>query len=195
MWKRIEEKISNPAGSAESATPVREAPPAHAMPQYPERAVQFEPEPAKPAAALLGKSVHIRGELRASEDLYIDGQVEGSIELRDHLLTIGPSGKVQANINAKKVIILGSVKGNIRAVDSVDVRKSGSLVGDLVVAGISIAEGAYFKGSIDIQKAGEAPSKPEQPKAAMEPPPRPVTSAPAPSPSKFAGVAGGARSS
>ena len=182
MWKRLEEKMNNPNGSADPASPVREATTAPPMPQFPPRTGDIPHETAKPAAAHIGKSVQIKGELRASEDLYIDGLVEGSIELRDHQLTVGPSGKVQANVNAKKVIIIGTVKGNIRAVDSVDVRKTGSLVGDLVVAGVIIAEGAYFKGSIDIQKAGEAVKKPDEPKA-MEPPPRAV------SPGQFAGVA------
>jgi cytoskeletal protein CcmA (bactofilin family) len=184
MWKRQEEKPSNPFASSMPA-PVREEAPFPST-QFPEKTTDFGQETAKPSAANIGKSLQVKGELRGSEDLYIDGQVEGSIELRDYSLTVGPSGKVHANINAKKVIIHGSVKGNIRAVDSVDVRKSGSLMGDLVVAGVIIAEGAYFKGSIDIQKAGEAEKKASEPKASAPP-------APSLPPSRFAGVASGAK--
>ena len=100
----------------------------------------------------------IRGELSGSEDLYIDGQVEGTIELREHNLTVGPNGRVNANVNAKEVIVQGAVKGNIRAVDRVEIRKSGSVAGDLVAARIVIEDGAFFKGSIDIQKGGDGKS-------------------------------------
>jgi len=82
--------------------------------------------------------------LSGSEDLYIDGQVEGTIELRDHNLTVGPNGRVDANVNAKEVVLLGSVKGNIRASERVEIRKSGSLVGDLVSARVTIEDGGVF---------------------------------------------------
>jgi cytoskeletal protein CcmA (bactofilin family) len=109
--------------------------------------------------AHIGKSVLVRGELSGSEDLYIDGQVEGTIELREHNLTVGPNGRVDANVNAKEVILLGTVKGNIKAVERVEIRKSGSLVGDLIAARVIIEDGAYFKGSIDIQKSTAAAPK------------------------------------
>ena len=128
-------------------------------------------EAPKSAVAHIGKSVLVKGELSGSEDLYIDGQVEGTIELREHNLTIGPNGRVDANINAKEIILLGTVKGNIRAAERVEIRKSGSLVGDLVAARVTIEDGAYFKGSIDIQKAGHPAAKPAEPKKAETPPP------------------------
>ncbi|MBI4458699.1 MAG: polymer-forming cytoskeletal protein [Acidobacteria bacterium] len=132
------------------------------MPQ--ERRTESGPELARSSAvAHIGKSVLIKGELSGSEDLYVDGQVEGSIELREHNLTVGPNGRVQANVNAKEVVVNGTLKGNVRAVDRVEIRKSGSLVGDLVAARVVIEDGAYFKGSIDIQKGSEAP-KPGEPK-------------------------------
>ncbi|MBI3934019.1 MAG: polymer-forming cytoskeletal protein [Acidobacteria bacterium] len=118
----------------------------------------------KSTVAHIGKSVVIRGELSGSEDLYIDGQVEGTIELREHHLTVGPNGRVQANVNAKEVVIQGSVKGNVRAIDRVEIRKSGSLTGDLVAARVVIEDGAFFKGSIDIQKGGDAHARIPEPK-------------------------------
>ena len=125
------------------------------------------------AVAHIGKSVVIRGELSGSEDLYIDGQVEGTIELREHNLTVGPNGRVNANVNAKEVIVQGAVKGNIRAVDRVEIRKSGSVAGDLVAARIVIEDGAFFKGSIDIQKGGDGKSgsapKPAESSSAAQP--------------------------
>ncbi|HWP85945.1 MAG TPA: polymer-forming cytoskeletal protein [Terriglobia bacterium] len=121
-------------------------------------------EGAKSAVASIGKSVVIKGELSGSEDLYIDGQVEGTIELREHHLTVGPNGRVQANINAKEVVLQGTVKGNVRAVDRVEIRKSGSLTGDIVAARVVIEDGAFFKGSIDIQKAGDSHARASEPK-------------------------------
>jgi cytoskeletal protein CcmA (bactofilin family) len=161
MWKRKEdEPVVNPVVNL----PVKEVTPVSTMPQ--ERKIETHPEtPSRAAVAHIGKSVVIKGELSGSEDLYIDGQVDGTIELREHNLTVGPNGRVQADINAKEVVVQGSVKGNIRAVDRVDLRKSGSLVGDLVAARVIIEDGAYFKGSIDIQKGVEA-AKPAEPKKA-----------------------------
>lgn len=109
-----------------------------------------------PGVAYVGRSIIIRGELSGSEDLYIDGQVEGAIELREHNLTIGPNGRIQANINAKEIVIEGGVKGNVHALGRVEIRRTGSLSGDMVAERIVIEDGAFFKGSIDIQKAGES---------------------------------------
>ena len=162
MWKRKEEK-QEPV-----INPVKEVTTVSTMPQ--ER--KFEPsyETAKGAVAHIGKSVLIKGELSGSEDLYIDGQVEGTIELREHNLTVGPNGRVQANVNAKEVIVHGSLKGNVRAVDRIDIRKSGTVVGDLVAMRVVIEDGAFFKGSIDIQKGSEAAPKAAEPKKAEVPP-------------------------
>jgi cytoskeletal protein CcmA (bactofilin family) len=169
MWQRQEEKTNNPVGAALPANPMMEETPLSPPPPLTERIGEVGHGTTNFAPAHIGQFLHIKGELRGSEDLHIDGQVEGSIELRDHQLTVGPTGQVQANVNAKKVVIWGSVKGNIHAVDRVDVQKSGSLVGDIVVAGVIIAEGAYFKGSIDIQKAGEGKIKPGEPKEVAPP--------------------------
>ena len=102
--------------------------------------------------ATIGKAVKVNGQIFAKEDLYVDGDVEGTIESQDNKVTIGPNGRVQASIRAREVVILGQVQGNVEAADKVDLRKDGKLVGDIISARISIEDGALFKGSIDIRK-------------------------------------------
>jgi cytoskeletal protein CcmA (bactofilin family) len=104
--------------------------------------------------AHIGKSVIIKGELTGSEDLYIDGQVDGTIELRSNNLTIGPNGQVKANVNAKGVIVQGKLEGNINASERAELRKSAIAVGDIITKRVSIEDGAYFKGKVDIQRDG-----------------------------------------
>ncbi len=177
MWKSKEEREEPTSYSAVKSS--KEASPVSANPQV----SKSEPwaDPGKSAVAHIGKSVVIRGELSGSENLYIDGQVEGTIELREHNLTVGPNGRVQAHVNAKEVIIQGTIQGDIRAVDRVDIRKSGALTGDLVAARVVIEDGAFFKGSIDIQKGteggkpGEA-RKPEALSASSAGSPKPAAS-------------------
>ncbi|CAN5860546.1 hypothetical protein BH18ACI5_BH18ACI5_08740 [soil metagenome] len=110
-------------------------------------------------AVNIGKSVVIKGELNGSEDLTIEGQVEGKIELRQNVLTIGPNGRIKAQVFAKAVIILGEVVGNVSASEKVDIRDNGSVDGDIASPRVAIAEGAHFRGSIDMQKAGAKPEK------------------------------------
>jgi cytoskeletal protein CcmA (bactofilin family) len=105
----------------------------------------------------------IKGEVTGSESLYIDGRVEGSINLSGNRVTVGRNGVVAANINAREIVVLGKVRGNLTASDRVDIRSDGSLTGDVVAARISIEDGAFFKGGIDIRKAG---GKAEDAKAA-----------------------------
>ena len=93
--------------------------------------------------------MQIKGEIRAREELMVDGEVEGMLESQS-VLTVGPNGKVRAGIKAREVIIFGSVRGNVEVVEKIAIREQGSLVGDIKAAGISIDDGAYFKGSIDI---------------------------------------------
>ena len=102
--------------------------------------------------ANIGKSVVIKGELCGSEDLFLDGRVQGSIELRGHNLTIGPNGQVQANVNAKGVFIQGKLEGDVQATDRVELRKSAVMTGDIVTQRVAIEDGAYLKGKVDIQK-------------------------------------------
>jgi len=145
----------------------------------PERATmtptpQSSPEPGPVAAAprpnvtttadqaTIGKSLVIKGEVTGSEALYIDGRVEGSINLAGNRVTVGRNGVVNASVTAREIVVLGKVKGNLTASDRVDIRSDGSLTGDVIAARISIEDGAYFKGGIDIRKGG-APASQGQP--------------------------------
>ena len=133
-----------------------------------------EPELSR-GAALIGKSVLVKGQVFSREDLCVDGELEGTLELQEHRVTIGPNGKVQASIKAREVVIIGTVRGNIEASDKIDIRKDAKLVGDIKTARIVIEDGAYFKGSIDIQK-------PEVNRAPAAAPPRPAAAAAAAAP-------------
>jgi cytoskeletal protein CcmA (bactofilin family) len=115
--------------------------------------------------AHIGRSVVIKGELSGSEDLYVDGTVEGTIQLVSNSLVIGPNGHVHADVNAKSVIVQGELEGNIRASERAELRKSAVIVGDIVTQRIAIEDGAYFKGKVEIQKEviqpKTAPTRPE----------------------------------
>jgi cytoskeletal protein CcmA (bactofilin family) len=113
-------------------------------------------------SARLGASLHVKGEITGNEDLAIDGSVEGLVQLEDRKLTVGASARVTADIIAREVVVYGNVKGNLRARDRIEIKKDGSVVGDLTTARIMIEDGAYFKGSIEIDKAGEAGSDAEK---------------------------------
>lgn len=105
--------------------------------------------------AQIGKSVVIKGELSGSEDLYVDGQIEGSIALKGNSLTVGPHGQIKASVEAKGIVVQGKLDGNVQASDRVDLRKSAIVTGDITTQRISIEEGAYLKGKIDIQGRAE----------------------------------------
>ncbi len=129
----------------------------------------------------IGKSVVIKGELNGSEDLTIEGHVEGTIQLRDHVLTIGPNGKIKAQVFAKAVIVLGEVTGNVTASDKVDIRDNGSVDGDIVSPRVAIAEGAHFRGSVDMQRKAVPAAKAEaKPPAEAKATPAPAAAAPQP---------------
>ena len=106
------------------------------------------------STARLGASLHIKGEISGNEDLHVDGSVEGLIQLDDRKLTVGASAKVTADLVAREVVVYGSVKGNLRARDRIEIKKDGSVIGDLTTARIMIEDGAYFKGSIEIDRKG-----------------------------------------
>lgn len=133
--------------------------------------------------AHIGKSVLIKGELSGSEDLYLDGEVEGRIELRGHALTVGPNGRVRANIQASQAIVHGKVEGNIVAAERVDLKKSASVTGDIATARIIVEDGAFFKGGIDIQRESTARAAEHKPATA---PTSTTTTAPSSSPSAAA---------
>ena len=156
MWK----PTNQPQTPAQPAAPER---PTMSTPSAPMAAA--EPVAPRPVAtttadqATIGKSLVIKGEVTGSESLYIDGRVEGSINLAGNRVTIGRNGVVAANINAREIVVLGKVRGNLTASDRVDIRSDGSLTGDVIAARISIEDGAFFKGGIDIRKGGQ-PQKP-----------------------------------
>ncbi|HVI10615.1 MAG TPA: polymer-forming cytoskeletal protein [Candidatus Binatia bacterium] len=161
MWKPTNQPTT-PGRPAEPERPTMSTPNAPAMASEPAVA----PRPAASTTttadqATIGKSLVIKGEVTGSESLYIDGRVEGSISLAGNRVTIGRNGVVAANINAREIVVLGKVRGNLTASDRVDIRSDGSLTGDVVAARISIEDGAYFKGGIDIRKGGQpAQTKP-----------------------------------
>src|SRR5881628_568807 len=168
MWKRDE--AVRPASGGQPAAAQPPAPVPVATPgSRPETHHQMEKDIVN-----IGKSVVIKGELNGSEDLTIEGHVEGTIQLRDHVLTIGPNGKIKAQVFAKAVIVLGEVTGNVSASDKVDIRDNGSVDGDIVSPRVAIAEGAHFRGSVDMQRKGAAAqpktdAKPAAPQAAAPP--------------------------
>jgi len=152
MWKPTNQPSSTPARSGEPERTPTTAPLAPAA----EATAAPRPVAASTAdQATIGKSLVIKGEVTGSESLYIDGRVEGSINLAGNRVTIGRNGVVSANINAREIVVLGKVRGNLTASDRVDIRSDGSLTGDVVAARISIEDGAFFKGGIDIRKAGQ----------------------------------------
>jgi cytoskeletal protein CcmA (bactofilin family) len=168
MWKRDENV--RPAGARENGSPPPAPGPAAAPPPA---AAMTSPRPEAEAKRQnerdivnIGKSVVIKGELLGSEDLTIEGHVEGKIELRENVLTIGPNGKIKAEVFAKAVVVLGEVTGNVSATDKVDIRENGSVEGDIVAPKVAIAEGAHFRGSIDMQQAAKPASATARPGAA-----------------------------
>ncbi|MDR3774791.1 MAG: polymer-forming cytoskeletal protein [Terracidiphilus sp.] len=161
MWK------PNQPGSV-APTPAPEPP----RPAQPTPA--FEPPSRTPAPtgeqATIGKGLYIKGEITGSESLFIDGKVEGSINLPGNRVTVGRNGQVAANITAREIVVLGKVRGNVSATDRVDIRAEGSLSGDVAAARISIEDGAFFKGGIDIRKPDAKPGTPGSAPAAIDAP-------------------------
>ena len=160
MWKRDE--------SVKPAPPAAPAPAAPAAPavSMPAPSSERRTQTLQGENVNIGKSVVIKGELSGSEDLTIEGNVEGRIELKENILTIGPNGKIRAEVFAKSVIVLGEVSGNVTASEKVDIRDNGSVDGDITSPRVAIAEGAHFRGSVDMQRSGP---KAAAPKAANAP--------------------------
>ena len=175
MWKRDE--AVKPGGTQPASTPgtapaTPSAPPPAAEAARPQPITSVDTHRGLEKTVNIGKSVIIKGELNGSEDLTIEGQVEGKIELRQNVLTIGPNGKIKAQVFAKSVIILGEVTGNVTATEKVDIRDNGSVDGDIAAPRVAIAEGAHFRGSIDMQRTGApktSETKPGEPKGEQKP--------------------------
>ena len=156
MWKRDESvKPAAPPAPTPAAAP---SAPAGSAPTV------SEPQRAQLGRDMvnIGKSVVIKGELSGSEDLTIEGHVEGRIDLKGNVLTIGPNGKIKAEVFAKSVVVLGEVTGNVTASEKVDIRDNGSVDGDIASPRVAIAEGAHFRGSVDMQRAGAKPQQHNQ---------------------------------
>ena len=170
MWKR-DEAVRSPAVPTNEAAAAT-APAAPIQASRPETSFRSQNERD---IVNIGKSVVIKGELNGSEDLTIEGHVEGKIELRDHVLTIGPNGKIKAELFAKSVVVLGEVKGNVTASEKVDIRENGSVEGDITAPRVAIAEGAHFRGSVDMAGKGKGASQAKQsaPSADVRPPAAP----------------------
>ena len=141
MWGKTNERESRP-----SATPLTE-PNTPERPHMPAQA----PSPA-PSVGSIGKTLKLQGQIHSEEELYLDGELEGEITVR-HRLTVGPNGKVKANVKANDLVVRGSIQGNVEARDRIVIMKGASIVGDVKTAGIVIEDGAYFKGGIDILRA------------------------------------------
>src|ERR1700746_515626 len=156
MWNKRKEEEYPPKSAATPAAPasqIKENPPMSTNPAPSHHATESR------GPAVIGKSVMIKGQIFSREDLTIDGEVEGSVELHEHRLTVGPHGKLQAGVKGREIVVLGSVHGHAEAPSKIDIRKDARLVGDIKTARIVIEDGAYFKGSIDI-------TRPETSKAA-----------------------------
>ena len=156
MWKPTTQPTTSPKPfSSEPERPVPSSSSSSSSESTPAAAPQRSTVASTAEQATIGKSLVIKGEVTGSESLYIDGRVEGSINLAGNRVTIGRNGVVAANINAREIVVLGKVRGNLTASDRVDIRNDGSLTGDVVAARISIEDGAFFKGGIDIRKPGQ----------------------------------------
>lgn len=149
MWKNQSERDVPPAPAKPQAPVPPAAPAASAAASQPPRVGGDRP-------THLSKTIQLKGTITGNEDLYVDGKLEGSVDLPNNVLTVGANGQVQANVNAREVVILGKLNGNVTAVDRVEIKAQGALTGDVSAARISIEDGAFFKGGIDIRKAGSA---------------------------------------
>lgn len=157
MWKPRPEDNQPMNANQPSASPVTSTPSPSALPKD-------TPKPSSMASERtdvghIGKSVVIRGELTGNEDLYLDGEIEGTINLRDHKLVIGPNGKIKATITARDIVLHGRVEGNVSATERVELKKACTLVGDVSTQRIVIEDGAYFKGSIDIKDSKQSENR------------------------------------
>lgn len=165
MWKRRKDEDEFMPETTPEVKPV--APVAAAPPRA--------PAPAPRAESTIGKSVIVRGDIYSKEDLHLDGKAQGSIDMPGNRLTVGANGKVEATIKAREVVVAGAVLGNVEAGDRITIRKDAQLEGDLKSASISIEDGAYFKGSIDIVRPAPVKAAPPQPKPSASVSPSPST--------------------
>jgi cytoskeletal protein CcmA (bactofilin family) len=173
MWNRRKDEELAPKPASAPPTPSALAKEGIPMSTLSGRTNEPHFDSPRGGSAVLGKSVIVKGQIFSREDLTIDGEVEGTVELQEHRLTVGPNGKVLAGVKAREVVVLGTIHGNVETTDKIEIRKDGKLVGDIKTARVVIEDGAFFKGNIDIVRAEVAKPQPV-------PKPQPVASAPAP---------------
>ena len=161
MWKR-DDAVKPPPGGTAGTPQIQSTPNINTAPASEPVRSSDTPRGMEKGPVNIGKSVVIKGELTGSEDLTIEGHVEGKIGLRQNILTIGPNGKIKAQVFAKSVIILGEVTGNVTASEKVDIRDGGSVDGDIISPRVAIAEGAHFRGSVDMQRKGQPQGQTQQ---------------------------------
>jgi len=161
MWKPNQPGTITPNPTPEPPRPAPTPAPAYEPPSRP------QPAAVTGEQATIGTGLIIKGEITGSESLFIDGKIEGSITIPGNRVTIGRNGQVAANISAREIVVLGKVRGNVTATDRVDIRAEGSLSGDVAAARISIEDGAFFKGGIDIRKPDAKPGAPAGPAPAI----------------------------
>ncbi len=183
MWNRRKDEEFAIKPASAPPTPSALAKEGIPMSTLPGRTNEPHFDSPRGGSAVLGKSVIVKGQIFSREDLTIDGEVEGTVELQEHRLTVGPNGKVLAGVKAREIVVLGTIHGNVETTDKIDIRKDAKLVGDIRTARVVIEDGAYFKGNIDIVRA-------ETPKPVPAPKPQPVASATA-SPTTSVAAAGG----
>ena len=183
MWNRRKEEEPAPRPTSAPPTSSELAKEGIPMSTVPTRPSEPRLDAPRGGNAILGKSVIVKGQMYGREDLTIDGEVEGTVELQEHRLTIGPNGKVVATIKARELVVLGTVHGNVETRDKIEIRKDAKVVGDIRTARIVIEDGAYFKGTVDIIRAEAA-------KPAAVPKPQPVASASTPGSPAVAASAG-----
>ncbi len=192
MWNRRKEESPTPSTSSQPPAPSTLAREGIPLSTLPARNPDYESPGAAGASvsssamsgrsASIGKSVVIKGQLFAREDLFIDGEIEGTVEMLENRITVGPNGKIVAGIKAREIVVLGTIHGNVEASEKIEIRKDAKLVGDIRTVRIVIEDGAFFKGSIDI-------AKPE-PKTAPAPQPRPQPQSQQSAPAAAAAVGG-----
>jgi len=161
-WMR--HKPENETSSTPPSAQTVSTPPPPAPRQQSQPASHREPAPSSGRAVNIGPSVHIKGTLSGREDLTVDGRVEGKITLRDHVLTIGANGHIEAELQAKAIVVHGKVVGNVIAEHRVEVAASGTVNGDIRAPRVSIADGAMFRGSIDMDNRSSA-ARDDKPRA------------------------------
>ena len=171
MWNRKKDEEVPPRPAPVQPAPAQQ--PKEGIPVSTSPNRSFEPpSQVQSGSATIGKAVMVKGQIYSREDLIIDGEVEGTVDVQEHRLTVGPNGKVVAGVKAREIVVLGAIQGNVDATDKIDIRKDAKLIGDIKTARIVIEDGAYFKGSIDIVKP-DAAKQPVSQKAQQQQQPQP----------------------